>query len=124
MRKRISFFNVIYIVTISISSLLFVIFLVTAIISYFSLNHRNEVIYYDTNIEIYNPNDIKRFNAYYNDTDLFILISVYTEKKDSYLLNYAYYYHQKYQCPIYLEVDNVNNIKYVTITIDSVAAIN
>ena len=102
MRKRISFFNVIYIVTISISSLLFVIFLVTAIISYFSLNHRNEVIYYDTNIEIYNPNDIKRFNAYYNDTDLFILISVYTEKKDSYLLNYA----------------------YVTITIDSVAAIN
>ena len=45
------------------------------------------------------------------------------KKQDSYLLNYGYYYHQKYKCPIYLEVDNVVNIKYVTITRDSVAAI-
>lgn len=124
MRKRISFFNVIYIVTISISALMLVIFFVATIISYFSLNHKNEDIYYDTNIEIYNPNDIKKFNAYYNDTDLFILISLYVEKSDSYLLDYAYYYHQKYQCPIYLEIDNVINIKYVTITRDSIAAIN
>jgi len=124
MRKRISFFNIIYIITTVLSSVIFVGLLIFSIVSMISLNHKNDSIYYDTNIEVYKKSEIKSFNAYYNETDLFILISLYENKDDAFLLDYAYYYHSTYRCPIYLEVDNVNNIKYVTITRDSIAAIN
>ena len=34
---------------------------------------------------------------------------------NEYLLDYAYYYHFKYDTKVYLEVNNVETIKYVTI---------
>ena len=80
MRKRISFFNVFYIITITISSLMFVGLLVMTIVSYITLNHSNETIYYNTDIEILNSSDVKKFNAYYNDKNLFILVSFYEKK--------------------------------------------
>ena len=84
MRKRISFFNIIYIITTVLSSVIFVGLLIFSIVSMVSLNHKNDSIYYDTNIEVYKKSEIKSFNAYYNETDLFILISLYENKDDAF----------------------------------------
>ena len=83
------------------------------LVSLTQFNHQQNDIEYIA-LEIYKSGDIESFKAYELD-GLNILITTKKAQSNEYLLDYAYYYHFKYDTKVYLEVNNVETIKYVTI---------
>ena len=83
------------------------------LVSLTQFDHQQSEINYIT-LEVYKTDDIESFKVYKTD-GLNILITTKKAQSNEYLLDYAYYYHFKFDTKIYLEVDNVEVVKYVTI---------
>lgn len=119
--KRISFFSVIKTIIYSTSLLLIMSIFSFVLVSLLRFNHQKDVISYQ-NIEIYKEEDIESFNGYIED-NLYLIIKMKKAQSNEYLIDYAYHYYFIYQTLVYLEVDNVDDIKYVNIDINGLSTI-
>lgn len=120
--KNISFFNVIKSIVYSLTLVLFMSIVSFSLVSFFQFNHQQSEISYQ-NIAIYKEEDVNCFKGYFSDNNLYLIIEMKKAQSNEYLVDYAYHYFFDYNVCIYLEVDNVEDIKYVNITLDGISTI-
>lgn len=118
---KISFFSVIKSIIYILSLYIVIIAISFVLVSLTQFNHRHDNIEYIA-LEIYKKDDIESFKAYKLD-GLNICIQTKKAQSNEYLLDYAYYYHFKFETSVNLEVNNINTIKYVRINEEGISSI-
>lgn len=115
MKKRISFFNVISNIFISIGLFITMVLISFCLVSLTYFNKNNSEISYLNDIDIYQPSKIKNFNIHKNNTTYIIYIDTIKKETNTFLMEYGLHYYDLFKSPIYLEGFNYDTSFYVTI---------
>ena len=122
MNKKVSFFDGLYnvIVSIAIYILMIGIAFVLVSISYFS--HENERITYDDSI-ICIDSSIDSVSGYQDDNNVYIYLELKEEQTKEQILAYGYAYMDYYKKNVYLECVNKYTYIFVTVCLDGTSSI-
>lgn len=124
MKKRISFFNVVSSIFISIGLFITMVLISFCLVSVTYFNKSNSEISYLSDIEIYQPSKIKNFNIHKNDYAYVIYINTIKKETNTFLMEYGLHYYDLFKTTIYLEGLNYDTSFYVTIDTNRTISIN